>query len=98
MYNIFDPLNMPYTLLNVPYKDKDKAKQYGARWNPNEKSWYCNHRTVSRRGEQAEENYFYLIFQWGTDSQKIKYKDEIKQWVHDNKYSPVNEKEIYKKN
>lgn len=26
--------------LNVPYAEKDYAKQYGARWDPNFKSWY----------------------------------------------------------
>ena len=26
--------------LDVPFKDKDKAKQLGARWNAERKSWY----------------------------------------------------------
>jgi hypothetical protein len=26
--------------LNVPYNDKDVAKSYGAKWNPEKKSWY----------------------------------------------------------
>jgi len=26
--------------LDVPFKDKDKAKQLGARWNAEKKSWY----------------------------------------------------------
>jgi len=26
--------------LNVPFKEKDLAKQYGAKWNPGEKYWY----------------------------------------------------------
>lgn len=28
------------TYLNVPYADKDEAKSYGARWDPQEKKWY----------------------------------------------------------
>ena len=27
--------------LNVPYSEKDEAKAFGARWNPAEKTWYC---------------------------------------------------------
>lgn len=26
--------------LNVPFKEKDEAKSYGARWNPDGKHWY----------------------------------------------------------
>ena len=29
-------------LLDVPYQEKDLAKERGARWNPNLKSWYVN--------------------------------------------------------
>ncbi len=27
--------------LYVPYSDKEEAKQYGCRWNPDKKKWYC---------------------------------------------------------
>lgn len=29
-------------LLNVPYAEKDLAKQRGAKWNPQLKSWYID--------------------------------------------------------
>lgn len=29
-------------LLNVPYAEKDFAKQQGAKWNPQLKSWYID--------------------------------------------------------
>ncbi len=32
---------MPFRL-NVPYSEKDEAKAFGARWNPAEKTWYCD--------------------------------------------------------
>jgi hypothetical protein len=27
--------------LTVPYKDKEKAKYYGAEWDAGKKKWYC---------------------------------------------------------
>ena len=27
--------------LNIPYSDKDYAKNLGCRWDPERKSWYC---------------------------------------------------------
>lgn len=30
--------------LNIPYKDKDKAKKSGARWDKKEKSWYITYK------------------------------------------------------
>lgn len=30
-------------ILNVPYKDKDKAKELGAKWNPDLKKWMAPH-------------------------------------------------------
>lgn len=33
-------------LLDVPFKDKDRAKAYGARWSPEERRWYVMSRLV----------------------------------------------------
>lgn len=27
--------------LNVPFRDKDDAKELGCRWDPDRKKWYC---------------------------------------------------------
>jgi len=35
---IFEKGNKIY--LDVPYNDKEEAKQYGCRWNPNKKKWF----------------------------------------------------------
>ena len=61
MYYKFDSSQMPYTLLNVPFKQKDTAKIYGARWNPDKKSWYCDFMTCRKKGECTQENYYTLI-------------------------------------
>lgn len=38
--------------LNVPYKDKDKAKQLGARWNSEKKKWYIPENNLMTPFEQ----------------------------------------------
>ena len=78
MFNILHAVRFPFTWLNVSYQDKDDAKQHGARWNPVEKRWYCNHRTI---GDDAEYDYFYLIKKYGTDEQRQKYKKDIEEYV-----------------
>lgn len=46
-------------LLNVPYSEKDMAKQLGAKWNPNLKKWYV----------QERENY-YKFLNWILDGKQ----------------------------
>lgn len=57
--------------LNVPYSEKDEAKDLGARWNPTKKKWYVNSRRDYYKfkkwilGDDEEAyilcDYFYII-------------------------------------
>ena len=44
MENLFFNFNKVIVYIDVPFNRKDEAKKYGARWSPDSKSWYFNHR------------------------------------------------------
>ena len=44
MENLFFNFNKVIVYIDVPFNRKDEAKKYGARWSPDTKSWYFNHR------------------------------------------------------
>lgn len=41
--------------LKVPYKDKDKARSLGAKWDPLERTWYIDRSNMKSIGLTTEE-------------------------------------------
>ena len=74
--------------LNVPYDDKETAKEMGARWDPEAKSWYAP--------EKSEYDKWFLARFKHSDSQRM-YQELLEKYKANNKQSKSNVKVVIHK-
>jgi hypothetical protein len=61
-YSIYD------ILLDVPFSQKDIAKSYGARWDPDEQTWYA-----PNSNKITKWNHMYLVGKYGKEHRDLVY-------------------------
>ncbi len=76
MQNFFLREKMSF-LFNVPYKDKEKAKGFGARWSKADNSWYAPNVQVKQE----------MLKHWVENKKQKTETEERKGWELDNKFS-----------
>ena len=64
------------TYLNVKYSEKDEAKKFGAKWDPNLKKWY------------APNNEKVLLEKWGLKN-KIKPVENVEEYKSVEEIKPI---------
>lgn len=58
------PINVR-VYLDVPFKDKNKAKEYGCKWDSDNKKWYCID------SDKGKSNITKCVEHWGSKAYKM---------------------------
>lgn len=72
--------------LDVTYEEKDEAKELGARWDPDYRSWYCIESVYS------QDNVSKCIERWGEKAYTISEKKgsiEMRDYIRPDKRNPM---------